>query len=129
MGVDESDVRGKEYGEAIRTDALLLATFNKDSKTVKLLSIPRDTYTYIPIEKKKIKLHTLMHSVLLKRKNGGPQASIDAVEKLMNVPVDYFVKFNFKSFIKSSMTWAVLKLMYQLNLLSKIAMIMLRLFT
>ena len=57
MGVDESDVRGKEYGEAIRTDALLLATFNKDSKTVKLLSIPRDTYTYIPIEKKKIKLH------------------------------------------------------------------------
>ena len=100
MGVDESDVRGKEYGEAIRTDALLLATFNKDSKTVKLLSIPRDTYTYIPIEKKKIKLHTLMHSVLLKRKNGGPQASIDAVEKLMNVPVDYFVKFNFKSFIK-----------------------------
>ncbi len=53
MGVDESDVRGKEYGEAIRTDALLLATFNKDSKTVKLLSIPRDTYTYIPIEKKK----------------------------------------------------------------------------
>lgn len=66
MGVDESDVRGKEYGEAIRTDALLLATFNKDSKTVKLLSIPRDTYTYIPIEKKKIKLHMLMHSVLLK---------------------------------------------------------------
>lgn len=68
MGVDESDVRGKEYGEAIRTDALLLATFNKDSKTVKLLSIPRDTYTYIPVEKKKIKLHTLMHMVLLKRK-------------------------------------------------------------
>ncbi len=62
----------------------LLATFNKDSKTVKLLSIPRDTYTYIPIEKeKKIKLHTLMHSVLLKtEKNGGPQASIDAVEKI-----------------------------------------------
>ena len=68
MGVDESDVRGKEYGDAIRTDALLLATFNKDSKTVKLLSIPRDTYTYIPVEKKKIKLHTLMHTVLLKRK-------------------------------------------------------------
>lgn len=56
MGVDESDVRGKEYGEAIRTDALLLATFNKDSKTVKLLSIPRDTYTYIPVEKKKDKI-------------------------------------------------------------------------
>ncbi|WP_142387884.1 LCP family protein [Bacillus thuringiensis] len=101
MGVDESDVRGKEYGEAIRTDALLLATFNKDSKTVKLLSIPRDTYTYIPIEKKKDKItHAHAFGSAKNGRNGGPQASIDAVEKLMNVPVDYFVKFNFKSFIK-----------------------------
>ncbi|MGN4254391.1 LCP family protein [Bacillus cereus group sp. MYBKT14-1] len=101
MGVDESDIRGKEYGEAIRTDALLLATFNKDSKTVKLLSIPRDTYTYIPIEKKKDKItHAHAFGSAKNGKNGGPQASIDAVEKLMNVPVDYFVKFNFKSFIK-----------------------------
>ncbi|MFJ8356532.1 LCP family protein [Bacillus paramycoides] len=101
MGVDESDVRGKEYGEAIRTDALLLATFNKDSKTVKLLSIPRDTYTYIPVEKKKDKItHAHAFGSTKNGKNGGPQASIDAVENLMNVPVDYFVKFNFKSFIK-----------------------------
>lgn len=101
MGVDESDVRGKEYGEAIRTDALLLATFNKDSKTVKLLSIPRDTYTYIPVEKKKDKItHAHAFGSAKNGKDGGPQASIDAVEKLTNVPVDYFVKFNFKSFIK-----------------------------
>ncbi|MED0965501.1 LCP family protein [Bacillus paramycoides] len=101
MGVDESDVRGKEYGEAIRTDALLLATFNKDSKTVKLLSIPRDTYTYIPVEKKKDKItHAHAFGSTKNGKDGGPQASIDAVENLMNVPVDYFVKFNFKSFIK-----------------------------
>ena len=74
----------KNMVKLIRTDALLLATFNKDSKTVKLLSIPRDTYTYIPIEKKKIKLHTLMHSVLLKWKNGGPQASIDLLYLLQD---------------------------------------------
>ncbi|KHG58091.1 LytR family transcriptional regulator [Bacillus anthracis] len=101
MGVDESDVRGKEYGEAIRTDALLLVTFNKDSKTVKLLSIPRDTYTYIPVEKKKDKItHAHAYGSTKNGKDGGPQASIDAVEKLLNVPVDYFVKFNFKSFMK-----------------------------
>ncbi|EOW9530040.1 LCP family protein [Bacillus cytotoxicus] len=101
MGVDESDVRGKEYGNAIRTDALLLATFNKDSKTVKLLSIPRDTYTYIPVEKKKDKItHAHAYGSAKNGKNGGPQASIDAVEKLLHVPVDYFVKFNFKSFMK-----------------------------
>ncbi|OOZ84738.1 LCP family protein [Bacillus cereus] len=101
MGVDESDVRGKEYGEAIRTDALLLATFNIDSKSVKLLSIPRDTYTYIPVEKKKDKItHAHAYGSTKNGKDGGPQASIDAVEKLLNVPVDYFVKFNFKSFMK-----------------------------
>ncbi|MEN1937077.1 LCP family protein [Paenibacillus sp. 102] len=101
MGVDESDVRGKEYGGAIRTDAMLLATFNKDSKTVKLLSIPRDTYTYIPIEKKMDKItHAHAYGSAKNGKDGGPQASIDAVEKLLHVPVDYFVKFNFKSFMK-----------------------------
>ncbi|MED4652927.1 LytR family transcriptional regulator [Bacillus pseudomycoides] len=101
MGVDESDVRGKEYGAAIRTDAMLLATFNKDSKTVKLLSIPRDTYTYIPIEKKMDKItHAHAFGSAKNGKAGGPQASIDAVEDLLHVPVDYFVKFNFKSFIK-----------------------------
>ncbi|HEK9101765.1 LCP family protein [Bacillus pfraonensis] len=101
MGVDESDVRSKEYGGAIRTDAMLLATFNKDSKTVKLLSIPRDTYTYIPIEKKMDKItHAHAYGSAKNGKDGGPQASIDAVEKLLHVPVDYFVKFNFKSFMK-----------------------------
>ncbi|MDM5187228.1 LCP family protein [Bacillus sp. DX4.1] len=101
MGVDESDVRGKEYGAAIRTDAMLLATFNKDSKTVKLLSIPRDTYTYIPVEKKNDKItHAHAFGSAKNGKTGGPQASIDAVEKLLHVPVDYFVKFNFKSFMK-----------------------------
>ncbi|KOS26936.1 LytR family transcriptional regulator [Bacillus anthracis] len=101
MGVDESEVREKEYDEAIRTDALLLATINKDDKTVKLVSIPRDTYTYIPVEKKKDKItHAHVYGFVKKGKDGGPQASMDTVEKLLNVPVDYYVKFNFKSFTK-----------------------------
>ena len=55
MGIDENQERQKEYNGAFHTDALLLATFNKDDKSVKLTSIPRDTYTYVPVEKKKIK--------------------------------------------------------------------------
>lgn len=101
MGVDESEKRSKSYGEAIRTDALLLATFNKDDKTVKLLSIPRDTYAYIPVEEKKDKItHAHAFGQVKYGKDGGPQATIEAVESLLNVPVDYFVKFNFNSFIK-----------------------------
>ncbi|MGG0186753.1 LCP family protein [Bacillus rhizoplanae] len=101
MGIDENQGREKEYAGSFHTDALLLATFNKDSKTVKLVSIPRDTYTSIPIEKKKDKIaHAYAFGAVKNGKDGGPQATIDAVEKLFNVPVDYFVKFNFKSFIK-----------------------------
>jgi polyisoprenyl-teichoic acid--peptidoglycan teichoic acid transferase len=101
MGVDESEKRSKDYGGAVRTDALLLATFNKDDKTVKLVSIPRDTYTYIPAEKKKDKI-THAHSVGTVKygEEGGPKATREAVEGLFNIPVDYFVKFNFESFIK-----------------------------
>ncbi|KEK22011.1 LCP family protein [Bacillus gaemokensis] len=101
MGIDENQERQKEYNGAFHTDALLLATFNKDDKTVKLTSIPRDTYTYVPIEKKKDKItHAYGRGFVKNGKDGGPQASVEAVEKLLHVPVDYFVKFNFNSFIK-----------------------------
>ena len=101
MGIDENQERQKEYNGAFHTDALLLATFNKDDKTVKLTSIPRDTYTYVPVEKKKDKItHAYGSGFVKKGKDGGPQASVEAVEKLLQVPVDYFVKFNFNSFTK-----------------------------
>ncbi|WP_255295838.1 LCP family protein, partial [Bacillus cereus] len=101
MGIDENQERQKEYNGAFHTDALLLATFNKDDKTVKLTSIPRDTYTYVPVEKKKDKITHAYGSGFVKNgKDGGPQASVEAVEKLLQVPVDYFVKFNFGSFTK-----------------------------
>lgn len=51
MGVDGSEMRKSQYGEAVRTDALLLATINKDDKSVKLVSIPRDSRVYIQLEK------------------------------------------------------------------------------
>ncbi|MFH4259029.1 LCP family protein, partial [Acinetobacter baumannii] len=52
MGVDESDIRDKNYGKATRTDALLLATINKNDKSVKLVSIPRDSRVYIKSREK-----------------------------------------------------------------------------
>ncbi|AIW84023.1 LCP family protein [Bacillus mycoides] len=101
MGIDENQERQKGYNGAFHTDALLLVTFNKEDKTVKLTSIPRDTYTYVPLEKKKDKITHAYGSGFVKNgKDGGPQASVEAVEKLLQVPVDYFVKFNFGSFIK-----------------------------
>ncbi len=93
MGVDESEIRDKNYGKATRTDALLLATINKNDKSVKLVSIPRDSRVYI---KSRDKYDKITHAHVF----GGVDSTIDTVENFLDVPVDYYVKFNFKSFIK-----------------------------
>lgn len=91
IGVDDSDRRG--YNGKSRSDTLILATFNKESGDVKLLSIPRDTYTYIPEVGYYSKIN---HAHFF----GGPKAAVEAVESLLNVPVDYFVRVNFDAFIE-----------------------------
>ncbi|WP_242144655.1 MULTISPECIES: LCP family protein [unclassified Bacillus cereus group] len=93
MGVDGSDIRKGQYGEAVRTDALLLATINKDNKSVKLVSIPRDSRVYIPSRKK---LDKITHAHVF----GGVESTRNTVERFLDVPVDYYVKFNFDSFVK-----------------------------
>lgn len=90
MGVDDSSKRG--FGEATRTDALILATFNVNDKSVKMTSIPRDSYVYIPVEEKKDKI---THAHVF----GGPEGTIETVEELFDIPVDYYVKLNFNAFI------------------------------
>ncbi|MFI8687526.1 LCP family protein [Rossellomorea sp. NPDC077527] len=90
IGVDESEKRN--FGSNTRSDALMLATLNNDTKSVKLVSIPRDSYTYIPEVGYKTKIN---HAHAF----GGPKATIETVEELFNLPVDYYVKMNFNAFI------------------------------
>lgn len=90
IGVDDSDMR-KGTGNS-RSDALLLATLNNESKTVKLLSIPRDSYVYDPGRKRKDKI-THAHAF------GGTEGTIHTVENMLEVPIDYYVKMNFNAFI------------------------------
>lgn len=90
IGIDESDVRTKE--DKTRSDALMLATLNVKDKSIKLLSIPRDSYAYIPAVGYKTKIN---HAHAF----GGPKATIDAVEELLDVPVDYYVRMNFYAFM------------------------------
>ncbi|MDZ5711450.1 LCP family protein [Jeotgalibacillus haloalkalitolerans] len=95
LGVDGSESRenasGFENGTT-RTDAIILATLNNDDKSVKLTSIPRDTLAYIPEVGREDKIN---HAHAF----GGPKASMEAVEELLNVPVDYYVRMNFYAFM------------------------------
>ena len=90
IGVDDSEKR-KASGNS-RSDALMLATFNKKDKSIKLLSIPRDSYVHIP-EKDIYTKITHAHAY------GGVKLTLETVEELLDVPVDYYVKMNFNAFI------------------------------
>ncbi|MCA1055174.1 LCP family protein [Rossellomorea aquimaris] len=91
IGVDGSNSR--QYGEKTRSDALMLATLNKAKKSVKLVSIPRDSYVYIPEVEYKTKINHAHYF-------GGPKATIDTIEETMDIPVDYYVKMNFYAFME-----------------------------
>jgi polyisoprenyl-teichoic acid--peptidoglycan teichoic acid transferase len=90
MGVDASDIRAN--ADNSRTDTLMVATLNKKDKTVKLLSIPRDSKVYIPEVGYEDRIN---HAHAF----GGTEATIETVENLLGIPIDYWVKVNFEAFI------------------------------
>lgn len=91
LGIDDSNSRN--FSESARSDAMVLATFNEKEKSIKLVSIPRDSYVYVPYEGRYDKI-THAHAY------GGIDASIETVEHLFDVPVDYFVRLNFDAFVE-----------------------------
>lgn len=93
VGIDDSDQRSEQTDAPSRSDALVLATFNDDDKTIKMLNIPRDSLTYIPevgYEDKIAHAHAF----------GGIDGTVETVERLLDVPVDYYVRMNFNSFVE-----------------------------
>ncbi|RFU68311.1 LytR family transcriptional regulator [Peribacillus saganii] len=90
IGVDDSNSRSFEEGT--RSDALMLATFNEEEKSVKLLSIPRDSYVHVPGNDTYTKIN---HAYAI----GGPSETVKTVEELLDIPVNYYVRMNFYAFI------------------------------
>ncbi|MDQ0298204.1 LCP family protein required for cell wall assembly [Salibacterium salarium] len=87
LGVDDRD--GELEG---RTDAMILATFNKEDSSVKMTSIPRDSLVSIPGHGEDKITHA--HAF------GGTDLAVQTVENMLDVPVDYYVKLNFEAFIE-----------------------------
>ncbi|GGF15141.1 hypothetical protein GCM10010954_12190 [Halobacillus andaensis] len=82
-----TDTRAGEQGG--QTDTLVLLTINPASKSVKMVSIPRDTYTKIEGGLDKI---NSAYGV------GDVEMTMNSVENLLNVPVDYYIEVDMKSF-------------------------------
>lgn len=80
LGIDRNDERQETMG-VFRTDTIAVARVDIDNKKIKVLSIPRDTYTYVPIENKLDKInHAYAYGSL---KGKGAEESIKAVNNLL----------------------------------------------
>ena len=86
MGVDN---------EGLRTDAMMVVSYNFDNGMVNLLSIPRDTKVYVTnrnVYRKVNEVHA-MHG-----EDGeilGPVGSSEVVTQLTGIPINYYIEFSF----------------------------------
>lgn len=87
MGIEDYATDGQNG----RTDSLMFATINPKTKNVSLMSIPRDSRVTIAGKNKKDKINAA-HAY------GGEKMALDTVENFLRVPVDHYVKIDFKGF-------------------------------
>lgn len=81
--------------EGLRTDAMMLVSYDLKNPGAKLLSIPRDTQIKVEdrnVTRKINEVHAMHDS---DGKLIGPMGSIRAVEALTSVPIHYYVELNF----------------------------------
>ncbi|WP_214842283.1 LCP family protein [Exiguobacterium sp. s150] len=83
-------VDGGALLEEGRTDSLMVATFNKESRQVTLVSIPRDAYVDIVTTDGEFK-DKINHAYAY----GGIDTTIATVENLFDIPIDYYATINF----------------------------------
>lgn len=79
--------------DGLRTDSIVLASYDSEQNTAKLISIPRDTRLFIGNRYQKINAaHAFVGA---DGEIGGPEATCEAVTRLTGIPINYYVDFSF----------------------------------
>jgi len=91
VGVDNNDGQPG----AGRSDSMMLASVNKKTRKITLLSFLRDSYCYFEIDGKPYynRINTSFYY-------GGPQGLMEAVSRLYKIRVDKYITVDFRSFPK-----------------------------
>ena len=92
MGVD-SEKDGLDSSVASNGDSLIVVTFNPSTSNITMLSIPSDSYVPIMCFKDHYE-NKITHAAW-----NGTDCMIDTIENFLNVPIDYYVKINFKGVV------------------------------
>lgn len=92
MGVDIRQDEGDIYSRT-RTDTLMVASFNPQTMKATLVSIPRDSY---------VELANSTHSQDKITHAGieGIGCTIETVENLLDIDINYYAKFNFQALVR-----------------------------
>lgn len=84
LGIDTGDFDREYVG---RSDTMMIMTINPNTEKTSIVSIPRDTYTEIVGRGTMDKIN---HAYAF----GGASMSINSVQNLFDVPIDYYVSVN-----------------------------------
>lgn len=91
MGVDIREDEGDIYTPT-RTDTLMVVTFNPSTMQANLVSIPRDSY--VEIAGTNGTYDKITHAGL-----DGMGCTIETVENLLDIEINYYAKFNFNALV------------------------------
>lgn len=98
MGIDYRDYL--TGSNASRTDTMILLTVDPVSKTAGMLTIPRDLWVSIPGFSPQ-KINTAHYfGQLYNYPGGGPALAMETVENTIGVPIDYYARIDFNTFIR-----------------------------
>lgn len=87
LGVDERE------DDSGRSDTIIVLTVNPSTDSIKMISIPRDTYTEIVGKDTQDKVN---HAYAF----GGIEMALQSIENLLNIPIDYVLQVNMESFLE-----------------------------
>ena len=89
LGIDS---RADDYGLGNRTDCIIIASINEETKDVKMFSVYRDTYLEV-VEKNTKKLDKVTHAYSY----GGAQNTLLALNTNLDLNIKEYVTINFDS--------------------------------
>ncbi len=83
--------------DGLLTDSIMIASYDPQTNDVNMLSIPRDTRMYIGTRYQKINAAHAIGSISGKENMAGAEGSIEAVQRLTGIPINYYLDFSFYS--------------------------------
>lgn len=83
--------------DGLRTDAMMLASYDTENNKVNMLSVPRDLRLFVGNRYQKV---NAAHAFSVDGKIGGALGTCEAISRLTGVPINYYIDFSFATMEK-----------------------------